>query len=96
MSETEFVISNINILEGAIEVTFMRYPDDVRNDGQLVATRSFTVADNHPSYAEEIAEFRELIVDLVSDIYNDFDSAPVIVPEEPVEDDDDEEEGMGE
>lgn len=91
---TEFVVSNISFLDSGVEITFMRYPDDVRNDGRLIATRSYSLAEDHPSYEDEIRELRELATDLVRDVYDDFDDAPVIAPAP--EAGEDEDRGMGE
>lgn len=89
---TEFVVSSVQFLGDAIELTYMRLPEDIRNEGQLMATHSFRVVQNHPSYADEIQAVQDSVNELLADLYEDFDSAPVVaVPD----DDDDDEEGMG-
>lgn len=95
---SEFVVSGLQFVEGGIEISFMRLPEDIRNDGKFIASRGFSVADDHPAYSEEIKEIRDLVIDLVSDLYEDFDTAPIApTPTDDDEDDeDDEDKGMGE
>ena len=97
---TEFVVDGIDFVDGGIQVTFMRVPDDVRNDGRLIASRRFAISEDHHAYGEEIAEIKELVTSLVADVFEDFDSAPIAIPdtgeEAGDEDDDDDDKGMGE
>lgn len=87
----EFHVSSLAFTAEGVEFAFMELPGDVRNEGDLIRTRTYAVADNHPAYADQIRELREAVADLVRDIDEDWATAPVLVPHEEL----DEDAGMG-
>lgn len=91
----EFVVSNVGFSQDGIDIACMRLPHDVRGQGKLLATHSFALAEDHPDYADQVREIRELVGELVADLFNDFESSPI---EEVADEDDneDDERGMGE
>lgn len=88
------VVSAVTFNPEGIEVMFMIAPDDVRNDGMLVATRSYAISARHPAYKDEVAQIVRLVTELVDDVHEDFPTTPVFDPSSA--DDEDDDRGMGE
>jgi hypothetical protein len=88
---SEYVISSVMFSHDSIEIAFMVLPDDVRSDGQLVATRSYAIARSHPTHGEDVRDITESIVDLIEDVHRGFSNEPLTT----VPDDEDDLEGMG-
>jgi hypothetical protein len=89
---SEFIVSSVSFTPDGLELAFMELPTDVRNEGRLVRTRSYLVSAEHPAYADEVAQLRELAEALVRDVDEDWDDAPVYDPADEADD----EGGMGE
>lgn len=88
---SDLVLSSVAFTEQGLEATFLVLPDDVRCDGQLVASRSYAIARTHPDFGEEVREVTDALTELIEDVHRGFASQPLTtVPER-----EDEDEGMG-
>lgn len=89
---SEYYVSSVMLTGEAIEVTFMVLPDDVRSEASLIATRSYTIARDHPRFGPQVRELVDDLTDLTEDVHRGFADEPITTGEE----DDDEPGGMGE
>lgn len=87
----EVVVSSVVFSPDGIEVAFMVLPEDVRSDGLLVATRSYSIAAAHPTHGEEVQDITRQLIELVEDVHRGFPDEPLSTGHE----DEDELEGMG-
>lgn len=94
--DTEVIVSQMSFQPDAIDIAFMRLPDDTRAGNRLMATHTFSVFETHPKFADQVKEIRELATDLVVDLLNEFVTAPIGEVDDEEEEDEDEERGMGE
>lgn len=88
---SEVVVSGVAFSSDGVEVSFMVLPDDVRSDGQLIATRTYAIARHHPAYGEEVRDITQALTELIEDVHGGFASEPLTT----VIEDEDELEGMG-
>lgn len=92
---SEFMVRGAQFSDDGVELTFMRFPDDARADGDYVLTRSLFVSAKS-ALSQQVEELMQCATDLALDAYHAHDNAQVW--QLPLEGDDeqhDEERGMG-
>lgn len=88
---SEVVVSGIAFSSDGVEVSFMVLPDDVRSDGQLIASRTYAIARTHPTHGEDVRDITTAVTELIEDVHAGFASEPLTT----VIEDEDDLEGMG-
>ncbi len=92
----DVVISSVAFSPEGIEISFMSLPDDVRSDGQLVATRTYAIDRGHPTYGNDVVEITAAVIDLIEDVHRGFMDEPIAYEPTGKDAPEDDELGMGE
>ena len=85
---TEFLVTQVGLPEDAIELTFIRLPDDIRDDRRMLGNHNYAITNDHPEFRDQIKEIRELVTDLAEEAHRRFQQTP---PPPVIDEDEDEE-----
>lgn len=87
----ELVVSSIVFSEAGAEITFMRVPEDVRDNATLVLQRTLMVAYASP-VGSDLTTLREAVEEFTDDALDAYQEGIPVQPEDALDDDD---AGMG-
>jgi len=92
-SPEQIEVDSVTFQDGALLVSFMRVPTDVRVGGMVAQHHQVRLDARHPDYREDMEDLHRKAVRVLKNALEDFAESE---PYEPSNDDDDDDRGMGE
>lgn len=93
---SEYVVSSLEFSEEGVQITYMQIPDDLRDDGRLVASHMIAISVRQDEVGDDVVLLREAAERLVGNALTEFADAEIVTPPADTTDDEDDDRGMGE